>query len=127
MRIRLIGLSVSACIRDIILGLVDEADVAAIVGGTDIDDHGDTDRVASAYAHGRNSPWASNPERAIDIFLRLWRAGRIIQPRRLGSEPIFIGGGRHWAVQISNADMIKRINLMMQMEDGGYGKTNQGS
>jgi len=123
--IRLIGLSVSACIRDIILGKVDESDVVAIVGGTDV--RNDVRQVVDHYSRAKHSPWEKDPERARRIFMKLWDEGKIIQPRQLGLEPLFVGGGRHWAVQVDGVEMIRVIKLMKHMEDSDYGKTNQGS
>jgi hypothetical protein len=101
--------------------------VVAIVGGTYIRDDRDAEKLIGDYARSRHSPWAASPERAREIFMKLWADGKIIQPRSMGLAPIMVGGGSHWAVQLDNVGMVKVIKLIGQMEESDYGKTNQGS
>ena len=125
MRLRLIGLSVSACIRDIIENKVDEADVVAIVGGTDIKPPG-VEKLIESYSNMNRGPWKADPVRARHVFMRLWEEGRIIQPRQLGLEPIHVGGGMHWAVQ-ADLSTIRTLTLMKQVEEDNHVKEHQGS
>ena len=84
-----IGLSLSFCVRDIALGVVDEHDVARIIASTCSED---LEPVLKQY---QNIYWKNVPG-ALDIARRLIDQGLVYQPRLHGQYPINICLG-HWA------------------------------
>jgi hypothetical protein len=59
---KVIGLSVSQCCRDMANGVIDESDVAFIIGGTNFTSDDQAQEVANAYKSRtwRKCPWAAN-------------------------------------------------------------------
>ena len=102
-----IGLSYSRCVRDIVDGKVDIADVLVIVARTDFDPHDDKQwkgiwqgygggtLVATGNAFGffsgANPEWAGYPDEDEDRFrsvsIELWETGKLHQPRKFGAHP----------------------------------------
>ena len=86
MQRNLIGTSLSKCLRDIVKGLVNEEHVALIVTGTKRD-------FESEHIHHieQDAPelyvalMDATDARAHEILDRLWKQGRIHQPRRVSS------------------------------------------
>lgn len=72
-----IGLSLSICIRDIAAGVVQEADVSAIITNTCAPDEERWGRLLASYSR---SYWRDHAS-ASTIATRMWKAGRIVQPR----------------------------------------------
>jgi hypothetical protein len=95
-----IGLSYSRCIRDIVDGKVDIADVLVLITRTDFDPHDDEQwkDIWKGYGGGQTfgSPF-SNPEwmnysaededRFRSATIELWETGRFHQPRKFGAHP----------------------------------------
>lgn len=91
-----IGLSYSRCVRDIVDGKVDIADVLIVITRTDFDPNKDEEwsSIWRGY-HGYN-PW-SNPEwadyadededRFRSVSIELWETGKLHQPRKFGAHP----------------------------------------
>jgi len=75
-----IGLSVSACIRDIAKGRIPESQVAYIIGGTQ---HEGDDAFMEACVRYAQGDWLWHDCRweAVGVAARLWSEGRILQPR----------------------------------------------
>jgi len=100
-----IGLSYSRCIRDIVDGKVDIADVLVLITRTDFDPHDDEQwtGIWKGYAGGsapqtmRGIFGGSNPEwygttdededRYRSVSIELWETGRLHQPRKFGAHP----------------------------------------
>jgi hypothetical protein len=98
-----IGLSYSRCVRDIIDGKVDIADVLVLITRTDFDPHDDTQwqGIWTGYGGGTNNGYTtgffsqSNPEWAgyhdedqfRSVSIELWESGRLHQPRKFGAHP----------------------------------------
>lgn len=83
----MIGYSLSLCVADIAKGLVSESDVEQIVAGTKIETLAQLDEVLTTY---RDFYWYDLPE-ASAIAVRLWNAGKVVQPRLSGAESHYIG------------------------------------
>lgn len=115
---RLIGLSVSGCIRDMAMGVVDEADVVCIIGGTDIRTVEDRNAAARIY---RAVAWSKCQEKATRLFHYMMDTGKIIQPRLLKLLPVNVPSESIWAVQVDRR-MLKTIRLIQQMEENTHGK-----
>jgi hypothetical protein len=74
----LTGKSLSFCIRDIIEGKVKESDISSIITSTRAND---TKQFVSLCVDYSLDYWYINPELGIEIALRLYDEGKIIQPR----------------------------------------------
>ena len=98
-----IGLSYSRCVRDIVDGRVNIADVLVLITRTDFDPHND-DQWASiwigygggtdnAYSRGffshSNPEWAGyhDEDRFRSVSIELYDSGRMHQPRKFGAKP----------------------------------------
>jgi len=91
-----IGLSYSRCVRDIVDGVVDIADVLVIIARTDFDPHDDA-QWSSIWTGYHNSFGMSNPEwrnyppededRFRSVSIELWEWGKLHQPRKFGANP----------------------------------------
>lgn len=93
-----IGLSYSRCVRDIVDGRVDIADVLIIIARTDFDPRIDDQwqNIWRGYGggHTSSSPW-SQPEWANygpemedkfrSVSIELWEDGKLHQPRKFGA------------------------------------------
>ena len=100
-----IGLSYSRCVRDIVEGKVDIADVLVIVARTNFDPHNDEQwrGIWQGYAGGSNRGSmirmfaGSNPEwagygdededRFRSVSIDLYDSGKLHQPRQFGAHP----------------------------------------
>jgi hypothetical protein len=98
-----IGLSYSRCVRDIVDGKVDIADVLVLVTRTDFNpcDDGQWGQIWIGYGGGSDSAYTrgffsqSNPEWAgyydeakfREISIDLYNSGRMHQPRQFGARP----------------------------------------
>ena len=91
-----IGLSYSRCVRDIVDGTVDIADVLLVIARTDFDPHDDTQwsDIWAGYHDpmGLSNPeWANYPPEDEDRFrsvsIELWETGKLHQPRKFGAKP----------------------------------------
>ena len=99
-----IGLSYSRCVRDIVEGKVDLADVLVIIARTDFDPHNDDQwaGIWQGYAGGStrgsmvrmfggsNPEWADTDhteEEFRSVSKDLWDSGKLHQPRKFGAYP----------------------------------------
>lgn len=81
----MIGLSLSFCVKDIVLGKVALADVEFIVAGTCVGSAEEWQELLNQYS---KTYWEEFPERAREVALQLVNDGRVIQPRlESGSAP----------------------------------------
>ena len=89
-----IGLSYSRCLKDIIDGTVDIADVLVILARTDFDPRDDKQwtGIWKGYhdAYGMSIPeWYAYPSEDEDRFrsvsIELWESGKLHQPRKFGA------------------------------------------
>jgi len=91
-----IGLSYSRCVRDIVDGRVDMADVLVVISRTDFDPHDDEQWAGIWQGYHQRSGW-SNPEWAHyadedeakfrSVSIELWSQGKLHQPRKFGAHP----------------------------------------
>ena len=88
----MVGLSLSHCIRDIIYGKVQEGDVEKIIAGTMARNSHEFEEVLNNYAEDY---WWEYPMKARTIAKRLYKQGKIEQPRLSGGEARNIADG-HW-------------------------------
>jgi len=104
---KLIGLSLSFCIADIIKGKVDENDVVCIVAATSAQCRScDLDKVIETY---RATYWESDPDRAENITRRWFNMGKIHQPLLMGKEHPGVADG--WWKEISDYDFATIVTL----------------
>jgi hypothetical protein len=100
-----IGLSYSRCVRDIVEGKVDIADVLVIIARTDFDPNNDEQwkGIWEGYAGGSNRgsmirmfaganpEWSSYGDEDEDLFrsvsIELYDSGKLHQPRKFGAYP----------------------------------------
>lgn len=87
-----IGLSLSFCIKEILLGKVDLADVEYISTATMCKTEADWNLLVENYSRVY---WKMDPSRAALILSQLRKEGRIYQPRIYGNEPEPIHNG-YW-------------------------------
>ena len=91
-----IGLSYSRCVRDIVDGVVDIADVLVIISRTDFDPH-DAEQWSGIWqGYHQRGVW-SQPEwghyaeededRFRSVSIELWESGKLHQPRKFGAHP----------------------------------------
>jgi len=90
---KVIGLSVSCCIADIIAGKVAEEDVEKIIGGTCCHSPAQWDNVIGQY---RDRYWRKDPDKAEEIVRRFLAKDMIDQPRTRGEEPPNISNRKWW-------------------------------
>jgi hypothetical protein len=91
-----IGLSYSRCVRDIVDGVVDIADVLVIISRTDFDPHDNEQWTGIWQGYHQRGGW-SNPEwghyaeededRFRSVSIELWETGKLHQPRKFGAHP----------------------------------------
>lgn len=100
-----IGLSYSRCVKDIVDGKVDIADVLVVITRTDFDPHDDTqwssiwrgygggaggDRMRGIFS-ASNPEWmdytAEDEDRFRSVSIELWESGKMHQPRKFGAHP----------------------------------------
>lgn len=87
-----IGLSYSRCVRDIVDGIVDIADVLVVISRTDFDPNNDTQwrSIWEGY-HWNNPEWGNYPDedesRFRSVSIELWESGKLHQPRKFGANP----------------------------------------
>jgi hypothetical protein len=89
----MIGLSLSACIADIIGGHIRETDVEYIVAGTCFRNAVEFQEVIEGY---RRDYWYKNPDLGEELAWYFYNTGNIDQPRLRGEAPLQIWMG-HWA------------------------------
>ncbi len=100
-----IGLSYSRCVRDIVEGKVDIADVLVVISRTDFNPHDDKQwqGIWQGYAGGSNRgsmirmfggsnpEWGSYGDEDEDLFrsvsIELWESGKLHQARQFGAHP----------------------------------------
>ena len=91
-----IGLSYSRCVRDIVDGVVDIADVLVIISRTDFDPHDNEQWQGIWQGYHQRGGW-SQPEwghyaeededRFRSVSIELWESGKLHQPRKFGAHP----------------------------------------
>ena len=81
---KLIGLSLSGCILDILLGRVSLTNVKVIVANTKFTNEQEFEQVISQY---QRYMWSKDPQLAATIARFLYDNNRIMQPRLYGFGP----------------------------------------
>ncbi len=100
-----IGLSYSRCVRDIVEGKVDIADVLVIIARTDFDPRDDKQwqgiwqgygggsdgNMMRGFFGGSHPEWAEYTDEDEDRFrsvsIELWESGKFHEPRKFGAHP----------------------------------------
>jgi hypothetical protein len=88
-----IGLSYSRCVKDIVEGRVDIADVLVLITRTDFDPRDDAQwqGIWKGYRFGGNPEWYeyedADEDRFRSVSIELWETGRFHQPRKFGWHP----------------------------------------
>ncbi len=100
-----IGLSYSRCVRDIVEGKVDIADVLVIIARTDFDPRneeqwqsiwqgyggGSDGNMMRGFFGGSHPEWAGYTDEHEDQFrsvsIELWESGKLHEPRKFGAHP----------------------------------------
>lgn len=101
-----IGLSYSRCVRDIVEGKVDIADVLIVIARTDFDPRDDKQwksiwegyaggsnpgSMVRGFFSGSNPEWSEYGDEDEDLFrsvsIELWESGKLHQPRQFGAHP----------------------------------------
>jgi hypothetical protein len=88
-----IGLSYSRCVRDIVEGCVDIADVLVLITRTDFDPRDDAQwqGIWKGYRFGGNPEWYeyedADEDRFRSVSIELWESGKLHQPRKFGWHP----------------------------------------
>lgn len=100
-----IGLSYSRCVRDIVEGKVDIADVLVVIARTDFDPRDDKQwqgiwqgygggsdaNLMRGFFGGANPEWSNYTDEDEDLFrsvsIELWESGKFHQPRQFGAHP----------------------------------------
>jgi hypothetical protein len=88
-----IGLSYSRCIKDIVDGTIDIADVLVIISRTDFDPHNNEqwEGIWQGYRFGSNPEWYTCSDEDEDLYrnvsIELWEQGKFHQPRKFGARP----------------------------------------
>ena len=100
-----IGLSYSRCVKDIVDGKVDIADVLVIIARTDFDPHdadqwqsiwqgyagGSDANLMRGFFGGTNPEWSGYGDEDEDLFrsvsIELWETGKLHQPRKFNAHP----------------------------------------
>jgi hypothetical protein len=100
-----IGLSYSRCVRDIVDGVVDIADVLIVITRTDFDPRDDEQwqgiwqgyaggsdaAMVRGFFGGSNPEWYGYKDEDEDLFrsvsIELWETGKLHQPRKFGAHP----------------------------------------
>ena len=89
-----VGLSLSFCVQDIVLGKMDIDNVHFISTGTCFRDNDDWLWIMDDYSHAY---WTMNPSLAVKIATQLRDAGKLIQPRLEGLRlPVIERRREHW-------------------------------
>lgn len=98
-----IGLSYSRCVRDIVDGKVDIADVLVVITRTDFDPHdneqwqsiwqgyagGSDASLMRGFFGGSNPEWSGYDDEDLfrSVSIELWESGKLHQPRKFGAHP----------------------------------------
>ena len=88
-----IGLSLSRCVRDIVEERVNMEDVLVLITRTDFDPTVDEQwaDIWQGYQY-LNPEWAGLEEDAVKtVVMKLWKSGKIHQPRKFGARPQRMG------------------------------------
>lgn len=101
----MIGLSVSFCVTDIVHGVQSIDNVDYICAGTRCSSQRKFAKVCRDYS---KRYWTKNPSAARAVARRLWREGKIVQPRLRNLPAPNIAKG-HWVEKIEDAELEYKI------------------
>lgn len=79
-----IGFSFGRCVRSIVLDEVKIDDVLCIIARTYMPNEQDVQHVIDHYMHEPRYLGGLDPERCHEVGLKLWKTGRVIEPRQNG-------------------------------------------
>lgn len=93
---KLVGLSLSMCVSDLVNGIVKIEDVDYIIAATRVEDEAEFSLLINHYA---KTYWGKWPYKAAMFAWELWNSERIDQPRTYGGEHLGTPGCCHWLVR----------------------------
>ena len=96
---KIVGLSLSFCVKDIIDNKVAIDDVQFITSGTHATCPEDWDEIIAVY---RKAYWYTDPDRGEVVARYFIGNGLILQPRMEGNRPLFKGNGKWVPVAMYN-------------------------
>ncbi len=91
-----IGFSFGRCIRDIVNGTVDYDDVLLIYAATMLLEEEHVENMVKEYMHRRNYLQGLDEEECLAVALRLYRHGKVHQPRCFKASPMYIQDAGVW-------------------------------
>jgi hypothetical protein len=94
-----LGLSLSRCVKDIVMGEINPDDVMVIVARTSFDftKSENHDALWLHYSYTSSDPWYTlDMNTTKDTIMQLYMDGKIFQPRLYGAHPTRIRISRHW-------------------------------
>lgn len=77
----LMGMSLSLCIGEVLMGKVDADQIELIIASTKMHDSTDLEEVITMYS---DSYWRKDPEKGSELARKLWNENKIVQPRVIG-------------------------------------------
>lgn len=92
-----VGFSLGRCIRDIVNNSVTYEDVAFIITGTALRDEEAIKYCITEYGWREDYLYGLDQERCMDVGLRLYKEGKIFQPRLQNIRAFHIPEGAIWA------------------------------
>lgn len=107
-----VGFSLGRCVRDIVTDIVSYEDVAFIITGTALRDEESFNWCIDEYMWRRDYLQGLDKDQCLDISLRLYRDGKIFQPRLQNIPAFHIPEGAIWAdlfpTNVSDSDAVKK-------------------
>lgn len=88
----LIGLSIPACIQEIVRGDISESDVTGILSTTALEG----DEWKDVLDRWARESWVGAADRCRELFEQLLNSGKILQPREKGTREIHYTMGGNW-------------------------------
>ena len=92
-----VGFSLGRCVRDIVNGDIDYDDVAFIITGTALRDEDAIKWCVDDYMMRRDYLWGLDKDACESVTIRLYREGKIFQPRLQNIRAFHIPEGSIWA------------------------------
>jgi len=110
---KVVALSISFCVPDIVSGKVPYDSVALVYSGTEMRTPEDLEWVLDRYG---GTYWRINPDECKNIARKLFEDGKVRQPRLEGKLPPFIIRGECWLP----AGLVEEYEEWRQSEPRGY-------
>lgn len=116
-----IGLSLSACVVDLLEGRVSLSDVFVIVSRTNFDPNNDNEWESLFAGYEWNGPWSCYADRKSEVrelVQQIERLGKLHQPRKFGNNSRRLpGNGSPWLELVPMSDQIDSNPALKQAWD----------